>query len=263
MDYGNAQFRSTVTNDFERRRAGFDVQLSKSLAESKALGHPKFEPLQVGQKGNATMAAVFLDLTQFTRRTFWDDPAEVADLAHAIMTGFIEAVSAFGGFPLGLRGDGLFAGFGPGTNQGDVAFALGACAFCLNGVEKEINPWLTARGIHPVQARAGVDYGELTFVRSGSQDSSEVNVIGFAANFAAKCEKTANSWEVVAGQGAVTAIGGNSLCVPHKSSPKRYSRGTDQRQYHFYDYRWRQLLPTLPGALRDLGGHSTTAIQTG
>lgn len=261
MYYSTSQFRSTVTEDFERRRAGLDVRLSKSLAESKALGHPRFETLQVGQKASAPIAAVFLDLTQFTRRTFWDDPAEVADLAHAIMTGFIEAVSAFGGFPLGLRGDGLFAGFGPGASEVDVAYALAACAFCLNGVASEINPWLTARSIHPVQARAGIDHGDLTFVRSGSRENSEVNVIGFAANFAAKCEKTANSWEVVAGQGAVSAIGGNSLCVPHEDSPKVYSRGADRRRYHFYDYRWRQLLPVLPSALRELNGNSTTTIQ--
>lgn len=38
----------------------------------------------------------------------------MVDLAHAVLTGFIEVVLAFGGYPLGLRGDGLFTGFGPG-----------------------------------------------------------------------------------------------------------------------------------------------------
>lgn len=142
----------------------------------------------------APLTVGFLDLTNFTRRTFWDDQDDVVDLAHAVLSGFIEVVDRHGGFPLGLRGDGLFIGFG-GPPPLASAMALAACAFALDAVQTEVNPWLAERGLEHIQARAGLDAGLITFIRTGSPSHSEVNPLGFAANFAAKCEKTANSWE--------------------------------------------------------------------
>lgn len=264
--YSSEQFGQTVLEDFTRRRTG---SLEKALAaggpplESRALGHPMFEPLRVGQRRTAHLATAFLDLTNFTGRTFWDAPDEVADLAHAILTGFVEVVSVFGGYPLGLRGDGLFAGFGPGGAPTDCSLALGACAFALDAVETQVNPRLKAKGIQPVQARAGVDYGTATFVRSGSAERNEVNVIGFAANFAAKCEKAALSWEVVVGEGAASSLGNTPLLIEHADSPKQYQRDYHRRSYRFYDYRWRTILPLLPTVVRQIDGRPASAVSIG
>ncbi|GFG54046.1 hypothetical protein MAGR_54870 [Mycolicibacterium agri] len=137
--------------------------------------------------------------------------------------------------------------------------ALGACAHALNAVEQGLNPRLEAVGIRRVQARAGVDYGRLTFVRSGSQDHSEVNVIGFAANFAAKCEKQAKSWEVVVGEGVQRLLPDSQL-IEHEKSPKRYQRDHLVRYYRFYDYRWRTTLPHIPGTVEQLDGHPSSRI---
>ena len=265
--YSSSQFGQTVLEDFTRRRKG---SLEKGLAasgssilESRALGHPMFDSLDVGQRRTAQLATVFLDLTNFTGRTFWDEPDEVTDLAHAILTGFVEVVSVFGGYPLGLRGDGLFAGFGPGLAATDCSLALGACAFALNAVDTEVNPRLKNKNIEPVQARAGVDYGHATFVRTGSADRNEVNVIGFASNFAAKCEKTALSWEVVVGEGAAASLGSTPLLIEHSESPKRYQRDYRSQSYKFYDYRWRRILPHLPGVIHQVNGRPASVVSVG
>lgn len=255
------QFGDAVMRDFRNRQAGNrSIQASASpTLETKALGHPEFEGLQVGDRRVAALTAVFLDLTDFTGRSFWDDEDEVVDLAHAVLTAFVQVVSGYGGFPLGLRGDGLFAGFGPGDPRIDAAMALGACAHALNAVQQGLNPRLEAAGIRRVQARAGVDHGRLTFVRSGSRDHSEVNVIGFAANFAAKCEKQANSWEVVVGEGVQQLLPEAQL-VEHEKSPKKYQRDHLVRYHHFYDYRWRTTLQHIPGTVEQLDGHPSSQI---
>lgn len=256
------QFGESVMRDYWRRRAGQrSVQASASPSlESKALGHPEFERLEVGDRRSAALAAAFIDLTNFTGRSFWDDEDEVVDLAHAVLSAFVQIVIGFGGYPLGLRGDGLFAGFGPGRDsQVDAAMALAACAHALNAVEQGLNPRLEAVGIRRVQARAGVDHGRLTFVRSGSRDHSEVNVIGFAANFAAKCEKQANSWEVVAGEG-IGELLPHAQLVEHEKSPKRYQRDHEQRTYRFYNYLWRNTIQHTRGTMAQLGGHPTSEI---
>jgi adenylate cyclase len=262
--YSRSQFGATVRNDFTRRRRGAQL-LEKSMhasaaLETRALGHPDFEDLDIGARRTAPMVAAFLDLTNFTGRTFWDDQDEVVDLAHAVLSGFIEVVSLFGGHPLGLRGDGLFAGFSPGDPEMTAALALAACAFALDAVENEVNPWLDSRGDERVQARAGLDYGSITFVRSGSRDRSEINPLGFAANFAAKCEKKAKSWEIVVGEGLHNVLPTYPNFFQHDDSPKEYDRNYKKKYYRFYDYRWRNTLPLLPGVIRQLHGIPTSRM---
>lgn len=261
------QFGNAVMRDYHRLQNYGERAVVASAAgptlETRSLGHPVYEELEVGQRRAGTLAIVFLDLTDFTGRSFWDDEDQVVDLADAVLGSFIQVVAGFGGFPLGLRGDGLFAGFGPSSSDVDVLMALSACAFALHAVEEGLNPQLDEAGIERVQARAGVDFGRVTFVRTGSRDNNEVNVIGFAANFAAKCEKLAKSWEIIAGEGAQRALPESPWLVKHAKSPKPFQRNYKVRHYHYYDYRWRPSLPHLPGALGEISGHPTAQISIG
>lgn len=266
--YTRSQFGATVRDDFINRRSWDDI-FEKSIQasvraelETRALGHPDFEDLGVGERRTAPMVAMFLDLTNFTGRTFWDDQDETVDLAHAVLSGFIEVVSNFGGHPLGLRGDGLFAGFSPGDPSFAATMALSACAFALDAVENEVNPWLDRRGMARVQARAGLDFGPITFVRSGNPHRSEINPLGFAANFAAKCEKTADSWEIVVGEGLSDLLPEYRYFTEHEKSPKRYTRDYNTKSYKFFDYRWRNTLPHLPGVTESLAGTPTSHIYS-
>lgn len=260
-----SQFRSTVVSDFTRRRQGSSVFAKEmrhdGVLETRALGHPAFNDLAIGERRSTDMVSVFLDLTNFTGRTFWDDESEVVDLAHAVLSGFVDVVTRFGGHPLGLRGDGLFAGFTPGDRVTTGAMALAASAFALDAVQREINPWLKEQGIASIQARAGLDFGPVTFVRSGTPGHSEVNVLGFAANFAAKCEKVAKSWEIVAGESLVGLFPEPSGFTQHEDSPKEYDRNYERKYYRFYDYRWSAILPFLPTTAEQVNGTPTELIS--
>jgi class 3 adenylate cyclase len=269
VEYTRAQFGATVRNGFSDRSARNAIIERKALyasaasvLETRSLGHPEFEDLPVGATRTAPMVAAFLDLTNFTGRTFWDNQEEAANLADAVLSGFIEIVSNFGGHPLGLRGDGLFAGFSPGDPAFAAGMALSACAFALDGVENEVNPWLDRRGMARVQARAGLDYGQITFIRTGNDSSSEINPIGFAANFAAKCEKAADSWEIVVGEGLSELLPGYGHFAEHERSPKRYTRDYKTKSYRFFYYRWRNTLPHLPGVIETLSGTPTSHVYS-
>lgn len=270
MRYRADDFANTVLNDFVRRRATRDsVQLSHrsvlasaGSTEHGAMGHPVSQHLAVGQRSTLPMTAVFLDLSDFTRRSFWDEQDDVVDLAHAVLSGFVQTVRRFGGHPLGLRGDGLFAGFGGDPGFGSM-LALGACAFALDAVETGVNPWLESQGIERVQARAGVDAGLITFVRTGTTSQSEVNPLGFAANFAAKCEKVANAWEVVVGEGAVKDFGDQTSFTRHERSPKTFQRHGQRKSYDFYQFDWRRVLPDLTDIPEQLAGITASEIRKG
>lgn len=248
-----------------------ETAVSKSVRASgvtgrlaRPMGHPDFAGLPLGTSDHCDAAVVFLDLAEFTARTFWDSPESVVYLAQAVLTQLTEVVVEMGGHPLGLRGDGLFACFGgpasvsPGI---DIAAALGACAFALDATESALNNMLTMSGIDPVRLRAGADYGRLDFVQTGTDGASEVNVIGFAANFAAKCEKKAKSWELVVGEGLAAHVGNAALIEEHDDSPKTYQRNHVPAAYNFYDVRWRDLVPHTAGVGEDLAGSPISSVH--
>ena len=252
-----ADFAAGVLNVYrasDSRRAA----LAKSLQETAvhvtvhAMGHPDFAGLPLGGQGHCDAAVVFLDLDEFTSRTFWDTPESMVRLALAVLNQLVEVVVDHGGFVLGLRGDGVFACFGgPGSDPGiDVAVALGAAAFALDATENALNNLLIMDGLDPVRLRVGADHGRLDFVRTGGDEANEVNVIGFAANFAAKCEKIADSWELVAGEGIAAHVLNKTLLRTHPYSPKRYTRDGITRSYSFHDIAWRSIAPHSAGRPR-------------
>lgn len=245
-----------------------EVTLAKSMDSSglttRAMGHPAFARLAPGETATCDLAVAFLDLRQFTARTFWDPLEDVVRLAHAVLTQVVAVVESFGGYPLGLRGDGVFVGFGgPGPSDPaiDVALALGAISYSLDATRGSLNNLLRLAGLDPVQLRAGADHGTVAFTQTGSAGSSEINVIGYQANFAAKAEKIAHSWELVAGDGLVSHIANTNLYDAHAFSPQRYERRGHVKTYPFYDVHWQRLLPHLDSIPAELAGSPTTSIR--
>lgn len=156
----------------------------------------------------------------------------------------------------------MFACFGDKNVQDPkipAAFSMLACAFALDAVRNALNHLLAQSGMRPVQIRAGADYGRLDFVRIGSNEASEVNVVGFSANFAAKCEKFANSWEVVIGEGLSELLPDHHY-EPHEGSPKVYQQDYKTRRYHYHQVKWSTYLAHLDSVREDLSGNPVSSI---
>jgi adenylate cyclase len=272
MPVDNASFARGVMDAYTtygRQEVLLSKGLRASAAEtagqmSRPMGHPDFAGLGLNERGHCDAAVAFIDLRAFTVRSFWDSPDQVVRLARAVLTQIVEVVNDHGGHVLGLRGDGVFACFGGLDSQEpvvDATAAVAACAFALDATENALNNLLKLSNIQPVQLRAGADHGRLDFVRTGIEGASEVNVLGFAPNFAAKCEKVAKSWEVVVGQGLAQHINNKALLVEHADSPKRYERHGQVKAYAFHDFRWRRLLPHLQGIRADLAGAPSSRVR--
>ena len=233
-----------------------------SAATTPALGHPRFNDLPLGGSGSTEAVVMFLDLRRFTARSFWDSPEEIMRVNVAVISELARAVQQHGGHVLGFRGDGVFACF-DGDGQVDhravAGFAVGAAAWALDAVQNALNQLLELSGIRPVQVRAGMDFGRLDFVRIGSPSGSEVNVLGFAANFASKCEKAALAWEIVAGEAMADLLPAEDL-THHQNSPERYMRDGETRRYHLYDMSLSSYLRHVQGVAEQLNGKTLSAI---
>ncbi len=256
-------------NTYGRAETDFSKSIRASAAEaagqmSRPTGHPDFAGLGLNERGHCDAAVAYIDLREFTARTFWDSPDQVVRLARAVLTQVVEVVDDFGGHVLGLRGDGVFACFGGLDSREpavDALAAVAACAFAMDATQNALNGVLELSGIQPVQLRAGADHGRVDFVRTGTDGASEVNVLGFAANFAAKCEKKAMSWELVAGEGLTRHFPDKSLLVTHEDSPKQYQHAGQRRTYAFHNVKWRPLLLDLAGFRADLAGAPSSRVR--
>ena len=268
-----------MANDIRQRFAegvldGYRARATKSssafalqdalVASALPVGHPEFHRLALGERASCNRAIAFIDMSRFTARSFWEPPEQVTSLALAVLTQVALIVQESGGFVLGLRGDGLMAGWGSRGSEPpvDVAMCLAACTVALDAAQGALRELLLEDGIEPVQLRAGVDFGRVDFVRTGTAQQSEVNVVGFAANFAAKCEKYANSWEVVIGEGASVQVPALHLLTTHARSPKQYQYGERRRTYAFHDFSWRRIIGEAVSAIHQVGGCPTAVINT-
>ncbi|MGX1562882.1 adenylate/guanylate cyclase domain-containing protein [Streptomyces sp. NPDC055506] len=263
---GQDQFAHDAFNRYRTLTASAGTvskEARAAAATSPSTGHTDFEHLGLGESGYCYGVTAFIDLVSFTSRTFWDSPESVLRLNTAVMTQIALAVQDFGGYVLGFRGDGVFACFGDPRVQDhriSAGVAVTACAFALDATRNALNSLLKASGMRPVQVRAGADFGRLDFVRIGSEVASEVNVVGFSANFAAKCEKYAHSWEVVVGEELARLLPDDDLWR-HDKSPKRYTRDDETKSYDFYQVKWGSYIQHIPGIREALAGRPVSAIR--
>lgn len=235
---------------------------SAAVASSPPVGHPSFFELGIGQMRTCPLAVAFIDMRRATARSFWEPLTQVAQLTLAVLGQVAAVVQESGGHVLGLRGDGLMAGWGDGGSDHhvDVVMAAAASMFSLDAVENGLNETLKMSSIEPVQIRAGMDWGTACFARTGTVEASEVNVVGHAANFAAKCEKHALAWEVVVGEGAAGALDSQHLTA-HAKSPQTYEHKGQRRAYSFYDLSWRPLIDQAASAISQVAGDPTKNID--
>jgi adenylate cyclase len=256
-------------SDFERSDFSKSIGLAgaeslrASAATTTSLGHPLFSELPLGATGSTDAVAMFLDLRRFTARSFWDSPEEIVRVNVAVISELASAVERHGGYVLGFRGDGVFAcfdGAGQLDARGAAGIAVGAAAWALDAVQNALNGLLSFSGIEPVQVRAGLDFGRLDFVRIGSLTGSEVNVLGFAANFASKCEKAALAWEVVVGESMAGLLPADDL-THHPDSPTQYTRHGQTRSYHFYDVALGKYLRHIQGVADELLGQPVSEVR--
>lgn len=257
-------------NEYERATLRESLALNKadvlraSAASTPLLGHPAFADLPLGASGKTDAVAMFLDLRRFTARSFWDPPEQIIRVNVAVISELASAVEQHGGYVLGFRGDGVFAcfdGAGRFDARGVAAIAVGAATWALDAVQNALNGLLELSGIQPVQVRAGLDFGRLDFVRIGSPSGcSEVNVLGFAANFASKCEKAAKAWEVVIGEALADLLPAGDL-TQHPKSPTSYRRNGETRYYRFYDVALGNYLQHVQGVADQLDGHPVSAVR--
>jgi class 3 adenylate cyclase/tetratricopeptide (TPR) repeat protein len=145
-----------------------------------------------------TITALFADIKGSTELMEQLDPEEARALIDPALKLMIEAVNRYDGYVVQSTGDGIFALFGaPSAHEDHPQRALYG-ALRLQDELKRYSAGLRTRGGSPIEARIGVNTGEVV-VRSipTGAGHSEYSPVGHTANLASRMQTIAPSGSIV------------------------------------------------------------------
>jgi class 3 adenylate cyclase len=145
-----------------------------------------------------TITALFADIRGSTEMLERLDPEEARALIDPALKLMIDAVNHYDGYIVQSTGDGIFALFGAPVAHEDHPQRARYAALRLQEELKRYSSGLRARGGAPIEARVGINTGEVVVrsIRTG-QGHSEYAPVGHTANLASRMQTIAASGSIV------------------------------------------------------------------
>jgi class 3 adenylate cyclase/predicted ATPase len=144
-----------------------------------------------------TVTAFFADITGSTLLMESLDPEEARAVVDPALELMIDAVHRYDGYVVQSTGDGIFALFGaPIAHEDDPQRALYAALLLQDGI-KSYSAKLIAKGGTPMEARVGINTGEVVVRRLQTEGGRpEYTPIGHTNNLAARMQAVATSGSI-------------------------------------------------------------------
>ena len=169
---------------------------------------PSLDDLAIGSARQMNAAVLFFDIVGFTDRTSSDDETTLRrtlSMLDALIPTVMQIIYDHRGYVEKNTGDGVMALFTDGAHAEKVGSALDAAVTVFYVLRMFVNPYLEAKGVPPVDARIGIDYGKLLIskigVHSGSADHQRnfLTAVGPTANIACRLQQHAGTNEIWVG----------------------------------------------------------------
>lgn len=170
------------------------IRLRKSYLHVEVLAAPDV-PVPVVR----TASILFTDIRGFSRLTerFGDDPAGLLDVLNAHLKRVIRSISICGGVIEKFVGDGVMATFGATDDQPDHVHRAMAAAIGLVGANEALNRRSAGTWGFRLEVGVGIASGPVVIGAVGSDERSELGVLGDAVNVAARLVTHAGPGEVL------------------------------------------------------------------
>lgn len=202
--WGESAFRDF----YARKRLRTYAEQFTPAKPVKIGGHPDYDHLEGDQKETGHITTLFVDLNRYTSRTLVakDDAEQLSEIVRTkqlLINSLIRFVQQGDGHVHSITGDGVMAFFG---RKEDVSYfdgcrkALLTAMAILYFTKNELNPLLQERGEATVQIRTGLDFSEVSWLRMGEGDSSEVKAVGYGVDLAAKLLSPSKAWRSRVGE---------------------------------------------------------------
>ncbi|PWT86080.1 MAG: hypothetical protein C5B58_02005 [Acidobacteria bacterium] len=147
-----------------------------------------------------TVTALFADIKGSTELMRDLDPEEARAIIDPVLQLMMAAVHRYGGYVAQSTGDGIFALFGaPVAHEDHPQRALHAALAMQEKLRRYSDP-LRAEGKTPIEARVGVNTGEVVVRTIETGGHTEYAPVGHVTNLAARMQTAAPAGSVVASQ---------------------------------------------------------------
>ncbi|RIA32412.1 class 3 adenylate cyclase [Stenotrophomonas sp. AG209] len=170
---------------------------------------PAVDDLRIGSARRVRAVVIFFDIRGFTKRTKSSDDDELRStlfMLNSVIPAMMRVLYRHGAYVEKNTGDGLMGVLGIGEDGPTAArSALAAASEMLYVLGSIVNPFLARHGIEPVDARVGLDMGDLLLARIGTargsadHDRSYLTAVGPAANLACKIQGLAGTNQIYCG----------------------------------------------------------------
>lgn len=256
-------------NDLKRRFAAIQDGLQDRI-EGVVRGRvaPAVDAIPIGS-GRAVRAAVlFFDIRHFTSMTGSAEPNDLKRtlvMLDCVIPMVMHVIHDHDGYVEKNTGDGVMGIFGVDRTDAETAnAALDAATTIFFVLQHVINPALAQAQFAAVQARIGIDLGNVLLARIGvpsgtaRQDRNFLTAVGPAANLASKLQGMAGTDEIWVGSNVAASAASwrqqYFLDVTPQDWPWTFNKPWQQHPYRVWEYSGRKRELRDDGALRRLLG---------
>jgi class 3 adenylate cyclase/CHASE2 domain-containing sensor protein len=175
-----------VVADRDKRflRKSFSLYLSPAMVEEMLRAE---KPPELGGE-TRTVTILFSDVAGFTSLSETLPPGELVRLMNAYLSAMTEIVQKHKGYVDNFIGDAIIAVFGAPLSDPDHARHAVACAIECRRRLAELNRDTAAFAGRRLEARIGLNTGEVLVGNIGSKDRLKYTVMGDAVNLASRLE---------------------------------------------------------------------------
>lgn len=170
---------------------------------------PSINDIAIGSGRKFDGAVLFFDIRGFTNRTSSSDINKLKEtliMLDCVIPLVMQIIYDFGGYVEKNTGDGVMGIIGLEDNQETATKnALIASLVIFSCLENIINPYLIKNNIEKVDARIGIDYGDVIIARIGlptgtsQYDRNFLTAVGPTANIASKIQHQAETNKIYVG----------------------------------------------------------------
>lgn len=211
MPTWNHDYYNTLNERFQSVTNRIDDRLNDIISGRTA---PAVDDIAIGSAKKVRAAAFFFDIRGFSSRTGSADMAELRKtllMLDCVIPMIMHVIYDYGGYVEKNTGDGVMAVVGVDGSDTDAAnSALDIATVCFFLLKNMINPFLISEGVSGVDARIGIDIGNLLLARLGTHTGQArharnfLTAVGPSANLACRLQERAGTNEIWVGDNIAT-----------------------------------------------------------
>ena len=203
MPNWNKEYWESIIEHFNNNIDGLDDRVD-SVTDGRVT--PALEDINIGSGRKMRAACLFFDIRGFTKRTDSSDMEKLKEtlyMLNCVIPTVMKIIYDFNGYIEKNTGDGIMAIIGADDDDETSALnALNASLTIFYTLKNIINPHLETKGIKKVDARIGIDLGQMLITRIGLPTGKSkhkrnfLTAVGPTPNIASKIQNAADTNEI-------------------------------------------------------------------